>query len=304
MPFSLILMPLLLAQAGSMVGDGPAPGLNLPQIDRPSGPNRRRGSKLIEDDLAADAANHTPSRLASCLQAAGTDPDATVDTASKWLHETTGPAQVEPQLCLGIAYSGLGAWTEAESAFLSGRASAAPEDHLHRARLGAMAGNAALADGEPVRALTTLDSAATEARAAQNPLLIGEIEIDRSRALVALHREADALSELAGARAAAPDNPLGWLLSATLSRRMGKLAEAQTQIETAARLAPTDPEIGLEAGVIAVLAGHDEAARKDWQSVLAIAPQREAGTQASAYLAQLGPPAAASPAPDATAPHP
>ena len=301
MPLSLLLMPLLLAQAGAMVGDGPAPSIGLPQIDRPSGPNRRKAGKLIEQDLAADAANRAPSRLASCLQAAGTDPDATVDTASKWLRETSGPAQVEPQLCLGSAYSALGAWTEAESAFLSGRASAAADDHLHRARLGGMAGNAALADGEPVRALTTLDAAAAEARAAQNPLLIGEIGIDRARALVALHRETDALGELANARAATPDNPLGWLLSATLSRRMGKLAEAQTQIETAARLAPTDPEIGLEAGVIAVLSGHDEAARKDWQSVLAIAPQSEAGTQAGAYLAQLCP---ASATPEATAPHP
>ena len=106
---------------------------------------------------------------------------------------------------------------------------------------------------------------------------------------MALHREAEAATELADARVSAPGSSLGWLLSATLSRRMGHLAEAQAQIETAAKLAPTDPEIGLEAGVIAALAGQDAAARKSWQSVIAAAPDTDAATHARAYLAQLGP---------------
>ena len=152
-----------------------------------------------------------------------------------------------------------------------------------------MAGNAAIADNGAARALATLDSAATDARAARIAPLIGEIEIDRARALVALHREGEAATELTDARANAPDNALGWLLSATLSRRMGHLAEAQVQIETAARLAPNDGEIGLEAGVIAELAGHEETARKSWQSVIDAAPDSEAATHARAYLAQLGP---------------
>jgi Flp pilus assembly protein TadD len=45
---------------------------------------------------------------------------------------------------------------------------------------------------------------------------------------------------------------------------MGHLADAQTQIQTAARLTPLDPEVGLEAGVIAMLSGHEDAARKSW----------------------------------------
>ncbi len=90
------------------------------------------------------------------------------------------------------------------------------------------------------------------------------------------------------ARTSSPDNPLAWLLSATLSRRQGKLGAAEAQILTAAGLKPTDPEIGLEAGVIAVLAGHDEAARKSWQSVVAAAPESAAAATANTYLAQLG----------------
>jgi predicted TPR repeat methyltransferase len=69
---------------------------------------------------------------------------------------------------------------------------------------------------------------------------------------------------------------------------MNKLPEAQAQIEKAAALLPVDPEIGLEAGVIAVLAGRNEAARKSWQSVLTTAPDSEAAATAKGYLAQLG----------------
>lgn len=304
MPLPLALLPLMLLQAGPLVSDGPAPGLNLPQIDRPTGPNHRHEGPAA----ASDAPPPPRSRLAGCLAKAASDPDAAVETANGWLRETAGPAQVGAQLCLGTALSGTGAWAEAEAAFLAGRASAPEADHLARAKLGAMAGNAALADGEATRALATLDAAAIEARSAANPLLGAEIGIDRARALVALHREGEAAAALADARAASPENALGWLLSATLSRRMSHLAEAQAQIETAARLAPTDPEIGLEAGVIAMLAGHEDAARKSWQSVLATAPDSDAGAHARAYLAQLDPaaamPASAPTLAPAPAPHP
>lgn len=293
MPMPLLLLPLMLAQTGPMVSGGAAPSLNLPEIDRPTGPNRRH---LVTTSTADTPLPAPLSRLSGCLAHANADPDATVEEATAWLHETTGPAQAQPQLCLGTALSGMGTWDGAEAAFLAGRASADAGDHLLRGRLGAMAGNAALADGAPARALEALDGAASDAHAAQNPLLIGEIAIDRARALVALHREGDAAMALAEARSNAPDNALAWLLSATLSRRMSHLGDAQAQIETAARLDPTNPEVGLEAGVIAMLANHEDAARLSWQSVLTAAPNSEAGTQARAYLAEL----AASPAPAAS----
>jgi hypothetical protein len=45
--------------------------------------------------------------------------------------------------------------------------------------------------------------------------------------------------------------------------------------------------VALEAGLIAVLAGRDEAARKSWQSVIAIAPTSAEAQTARDYLAQL-----------------
>jgi tetratricopeptide (TPR) repeat protein len=151
-----------------------------------------------------------------------------------------------------------------------------------------MAGNAALAGGDTQAALAVLDVAHADAEAANDKPLAGDIAIDRARALVALGRDGDAATALAEARAALPANPQAWLLSATLSRRMGKLAEAQAEIEKAAELLPIDPDIGLEAGVIAVLSGREEAARKSWQSVIDAAPKSDAAATARGYLAQLG----------------
>ena len=85
-----------------------------------------------------------------------------------------------------------------------------------------------------------------------------------------------------------PDSALAWLLSATLSRRSDDLVTAQQQIERAASLDPTDPAIGLEAGLIAALSGRDEAARASWRSVLELAPGTAAAQAAQSYLDQLG----------------
>lgn len=190
---------------------------------------------------------------------------------------------VSAALCRGLAASERQDWAEAEAAFLQGReASTGPE----RARLGAMAGNAALAQGDAARALGLLDSAKADLGSDAGRDLI---EIDRARALVALKRLPEAEAALTKARTLAPDNADAWLLSATLSRRLNNLDEAQARIETAARLQPVNPEIGLEAGVIAVLADREEAARKSWQSVIATAPHSAAADTAKGYLAQLGP---------------
>ena len=74
-----------------------------------------------------------------------------------------------------------------------------------------------------------------------------------------------------------------------LLRRMDRLDEAQAAIEKAVELAPMDAQIGLEAGVIAVLSGREEAARQSWQSVIDAQPASLAAKTAQDYLKQLGP---------------
>lgn len=235
------------------------------------------------------------SRLEFCLDSAQSAPVDAIDDAETWRDAVQGSARAEPDLCLGTANARLEHWSEAEDAFLAGRDAAVESDRQLRAKLGGMAGNAALAQGAFERALPQLDMALADARAANDARLTGELQIDRARALVALKRPGEAEAALAEARTVASDNSLAWLLSATLSRRQSQLAAAQEQIAKAAELAPRDPEVGLEAGVIAMLAGNEAAARKSWQSAIDTAPDSEAAATAKGYLAQLGTPAQSKP---------
>lgn len=256
----------------------------------PSAPPRPPSVRAPAPSPAPVLPARARTRLEFCLDDAASSPVDAIDDAEAWRDVTSGPAQAEPLMCLGSAHARLKHWSEAEQAFLAGRDAAAAGDSAMRAKLGAMAGNAALAQGAFEQALTALEFARSEASTANDLRLTGEIAIDRARALVGLKRTDDAAKALVEARTSAADSALAWLLSATLSRRQGKLAEAQAQIATAAGLAPRDPEIGLEAGVIAMLVGNEAAARKSWQSAIDTAPASEAATTARGYLAQLDAP--------------
>lgn len=262
-----VLVPLL-AQVG--------PGTALPQA--PVEIHHRQQQSAPE-----------PSRLARCLAQTKSDPAAAIDLALIWRASEAGALRAEAEQCLGVAQSRTGRWSEAEESFIAARDDTPVSERSLRAMRGAMAGNAALAADRAAAALALLDVARSDALDAADPAQAGEIAIDRARALVALERPAEAAAALAEARDRSPGNPQAWLLSATLARREGNLAEAQSQIQRAAEINPRDPEIGLEAGVIAVLSGRDAAARQSWQSVIAAAPGSEAAKVAQGYLDQLGP---------------
>lgn len=267
---SLVLF--LLAQVGPLVTPGAAPPL----------PHQTQ-AETLRPPRAAERGGPVPASRApirACPQA-----EDAVEAAGAWLARAKGSERANAGECLGIALAQDGQWQEAAAAF--GEARAAADTMVWRARLGAMAGEAALTAGDAAGALAALDAA--KAEAAGDAVMTGGIALYRARALVALGREAEAVAPLAEARVAAPNDAQVWLLSATLSRRLNRLGEAQAQIEKAAALLPIDPAIGLEAGVIAVLSGHDDAARKSWQSVVVAAPDSDAAATAKAYLAQLDP---------------
>lgn len=244
---------------------------------------------FLAQSAPADAAPPR-SPLAACLAQAQDDPAAAVETAEQWLEDAQQAERSLPGQCLGTAYARLGEWEAAEQAFLSALAGARAANAPRRARLAAMAGNAALAGGRYQAALDSLDTAAVIADATADPELLGTIAIDRARALVPLGREPDAAEALAKARQEIPKNAEAWLLSAALARRTGDLVAAQQYIETAAQLRPIDLEIGLEAGLIAALAGRDEAARKSWQSVIDADPSSTPARLARSYIEQLAQP--------------
>ncbi len=230
----------------------------------------------------------TDARLTVCLDAARTDPATAIAQGSEWLNETGSAGVASAEQCLGTAYTRLLKWEASEEAFVRAREAAPEVLYLRRSRLAAMAGNAALAGGRADAALAHFDTALADGEHAGIGGMTGMISVDRSRALVALSREAEAGEALERARREAPQDPQAWLLSATLARRSDDLLAAQSYIETAAALDSDDPEIGLEAGVIAVLSGREEAARQSWQSLLITAPGKKSAQTAASYLEQLG----------------
>lgn len=285
--FSLALA--FLAQVGPFVTGGAQPASPLPPevIQR----QEREKEKRASASQAASLRDLPQARnaLDGCLAAVNGNPLQGSEAAQAWLDKAKAAEAPQAGHCLGVALGRLERWDEAEQAFAAARAAAPASNRIERARLGAMAGNAALAAGRPDAALASLDGAHGDALGAGDKPLAGDIAIDRARALVALGRDGEAAMALDEASATIPGNAQAWLLSATLARRMGKLPEAQTRIEKAAELMPVDPDIGLEAGVIAVLSGRDEAARKSWQSVIDAAPGSDAAATARGYIDQLGP---------------
>ena len=270
------LLPLML-QAGLDPTRGGVPDYSADIQDRPP-----RELSIID-------APQPTSWLAQCLDQLEDEPTRAHVQAQIRRDTTNGEDRVLANHCLGLASTELGRWEEARAAFTAARQETPAEETRLRARFGAMAGNAALVTGDLPGALVLLDAARTDALAAQAGGMQGLIALDRARVLAGLEQLDAAEAALAEARMFQPDDAETRLLSATLLRRMGKLADAQEQVEEAARLDPTAPAIGLEAGVIAILDGREEAARSSWQSVIDLSPGTEFATSAQSYLDQLGP---------------
>jgi tetratricopeptide (TPR) repeat protein len=254
-------------------------------------PGRRRSAQA---DDGPPPEKHD--RLADCLTVGRSNPDLAISLARHWLAEVKLPAEkVRANQCLGMMLSQQGDFDGALAAFGDAVGLIPEAQAVGAVPLMAMAGNAALAAGKPQDALTWLDRALVVHGFADN-LALAAIQDDRARALVALNRNADAMAALAKAHELAPQNAEGWLLSATLHRREKDLAAAQHDIEEAARLSPRDPAVGVEAGVIAMLGQHEDAARQSWQSVVAMAPVSDEARVARGYLEQIGAPTTSIPA--------
>lgn len=266
------------------------------------GPDPTRGG-MPDDDLVRDrpprpeapgaAAEPASPWLESCLEQIAADPARAHAMAQIRRTETRGTERVLANHCLGMAASELELWDDARAAFAAARGETPENDTRARARFAALAGNAALGGGDAAGAVDLLLLAERDARAAGAVPLEAIAATDRARALVLLGREEEALYALDSAAGLAPRSAEVWLLKATLLRRLDRIGEAQAAIEQAAELAPGKdgfgPQIALEAGVVAMLSGREDAARRSWQSVIALAPDGPLAATAREYLAQLGP---------------
>jgi len=280
------LLLALLLQVGPFPGVDTMPTADDPLINRPP-PRRVRGRNGI-----VEIEGITPSSqwLQDCLNQIEEDPARAHATAQIRRTEATGADRVLANLCLGAASTELARWDDARDAFLAAREGTPAAEPRPRARFATMAGNAAFEGARQEEALALLTLAREDARVASDATLEAIAAIDSARVLVALARPDAALAALQDATRLAPERAEGWLLQATLLRRLDRLGEAQAAITRAATLAPKDPEVGLEAGVIAVLDGRDAAARASWESVIALDPATPFAETARGYLAQLEPP--------------
>ncbi|QGP80291.1 tetratricopeptide repeat protein [Sphingobium sp. CAP-1] len=269
--------------------------------------NRSRQRKQEQRTAAADAAAATaaaattgaraaarddgkipvPAKYAepfqACLDAALRSPDEGVIFAQKWRIDG---GSFYARHCLGFAYARAERWTPAIVAFEQAAEEAERSGEMvQSARLWAQAGNAALAGGDMAKARTDFDAAL--ARGLPDGLEKGEVHLDRARTLVALGEIKAARDSIDIALAQAPKDPLAWLLSATLARRMGEMRLAQEHIARAVQLSPDDAAVALEEGNVAVLTDHADIARSAWQRAVRIAPDSPSGKAAADNLTRL-----------------
>jgi tetratricopeptide (TPR) repeat protein len=226
---------------------------------------------------SADAA-----RFEACATLAETDPAHAIDEAGTWRLAGGG---VLARQCEGLAYVTQKRWVPAAAAFEAAARDAEPRSDGRAAVLWVQAGNAALAGGDAAKAALYFDGALARGQLTADAL--GEAHLDRARARAALADLKGARTDLDQAVKLVPADPLGWLLSATLARKMQDLPRAQSDIEQAASLSPDDASVALEAGNIAILSGSASAARLAWQAAIKNAPASAAAKSAAESLARL-----------------
>ena len=178
----------MLMQVGLNPAAGGMPGVPEELRDRP--PREQAGT------------NNETSALTKCLQQTNSDPQRALDTAQRWRETADSELGLAQSAhCLGLAMVKLGRMNEARQAFELASAEAPADNLAYSARLSAMAGNAAVAEGEIEAALPLLDRAGGMALAAEDGPLAAGLRVDLARILVRADREEDAATALAEARA-------------------------------------------------------------------------------------------------------
>ena len=227
-------------------------------------------------DISGDAA-----RIAACQKLIAADPKTAVDQATAWADRDKS---VPARQCLGLAFVGIERWAPAEAALAQAAAQAEADHDARYLSLWSQAANAALAGDQPAKAREDLDHVLSAPGVP--PTLGGEAWVDRARADVALEELAQARTDMDKGLALVPQDPFGWLLSATLARRQKDLPRAQKDVALALKSAADDPSVQLEAGNIAAAAGQMDAARAAWTRAAQMAPDDPAGQAAKAALNQ------------------
>jgi tetratricopeptide (TPR) repeat protein len=229
---------------------------------------------------AAGVAPADQARFVRCAVLAERDPSAAVVEASNW--RVTGGGGSAARQCLGLAYAALNQFQPAATAFTEA-AQAAGTDGRAAGPLWVQAGNAWLLADRPADAREALTKGI--AAGESNNTMLGEAHLDRARAAAALSDWPAARQDLDQAQKLVPADPMAWLLSAALARRMEDLPRARTDIAQALKRDAKAPEILIEAGNIALMSGDRAAARKHWTDIATNAPSSPLARAAEQALA-------------------
>lgn len=197
--------------------------------------------------LAAAAAVATPApgadaaRYNACLALARQTPEKAIAEASAWRDHGGG---LLARQCLGLAFVAVERWVPAALAFEQAARDAEINGDARAATLWVQSANASLAADDAGKARLAFDRAL--GLPGLSAAMRGEALLDRGRALVELGNNGAARSDIDAALKLVPEDPMAWLLSATLARREGQATRAAADLAEAEARAPKDPEIAAE----------------------------------------------------------
>ena len=220
-------------------------------------------------------------RFAACVALVKSDPKAAVEQANVWRERSRTVVAAQ---CLGLAFVADERWAPASAAFEQAARQAELDRDGRAATLWVQAANAALAADDALKARGQLD------RALALPILTGQMRgeayLDRARADAAIRDFPAARTDLDEAVKLVPQDPLVWLLSATLARRQMDMPRAEKDIARALELSPDDGSVAYEAGNIAATLGRTDAAKVAWEQAVKLDKDGPAGKAAAQILAQ------------------
>lgn len=245
--------------------------------------------------LAAPAAAQTPaapapaapgfsgdaSRYKSCLALVKADPSRAIANAQAWRIENGGaPAQH----CLALAQFAHGDYAEALKNFEGAATKSETREDGLAVAAWSQGADAALLARQPETAVRFLTHALEAKPGSLSARAEASMRVTRAEAYVDLKDYPKAAADLDKAVTLWPDVPWGWLLKATLARRMGDLKAAETAIIEAGRREPEAADVQLEAGNIAMAQGRKDLAQAAWTAASSAEPDSEAGKAAAAAL--------------------
>ncbi len=248
--------------------------------------NRRYDALLLIVGLLLLAAPALSAPLASersrydrCLALVHTSPTEAIAAANAMRIDGGG---VAARHCLALAQMAQLDYPAALKSFEAAAQAAEAEHDGQAAALWSQGGNAAIIAGRNDLAVQYLT---TGIAASGGGIAEAEMRVDRARALVELKQDAEAAADLDKATKLAPDVADGWLLKATLARRMKDYRTAEAALLEAAKRDADSPDIQLEAGNLAAAQGNAQLAHDAWTAVVTAAPGSDAGKAAAAALA-------------------